>query len=119
MNDEDDLKSCNGNVKLEQSDRKQTDATKLNAILDRSWHNDPFKSSKLLKPRTDGDPLAKAELIALARRSLKNKSYFARKGIEDSQWLTRPAPTIKEDSPPPYELHLILALFLMSQIKSY
>ena len=42
MNDEDDFKSCNGNVELEQSDKKLSDATKLNAILDRSWHNDPF-----------------------------------------------------------------------------
>ena len=60
MNDEDDFKSCNGNVELEQSDKKQTDADKLQAILNRSWHNDPFKSTKLLKIRTDGDPLAKA-----------------------------------------------------------
>ncbi len=79
MNDEDDFKSCNGNVELEQSDKKQADVAKLNAIFDRSWHNDPFKSAKLLKPRTDGDPLAKAELIALARRSLKKQELLRQK----------------------------------------
>ncbi len=78
-NDEDDFKSCNGNVELEQNDKNQTNAAKLSAILDRSWHNDPFKSSKLLKLRTDGDPLVKAELIALARRSVKKQELLRQK----------------------------------------